>query len=178
MKKIFYSVLAITLLLVTRSNAQVWEIPNSVISAGATLASDAQVRIQGTVGQPIIGIVNNTYQIDYQGFWFVYKTKSLWPLSVEEEKGQTTNSKFLTLRNYPNPFSSQTTLEFNLPSNGIVNLKLYNSLGREVKSLVTGFRQAGLIKVHITSDELESGQYVAVLNANGATERVNVVVVK
>lgn len=63
-------------------------------------------------------------------------------------------------------------------TNSYVNLKLFNSLGKEVLSLIDGYREAGTIKVQITSDELENGQYIALLNTSNITERLNVIVVK
>ena len=48
------------------------------------------------------------------------------------------------LPNYPNPFNSSTTLRFALPTAAELHLVIYDTLGRKVKTLVDGTREAGL----------------------------------
>jgi hypothetical protein len=46
-------------------------------------------------------------------------------------------------QNYPNPFNPVTTLHYNLPVNGLVNITVYDMLGREVKTLINQIQDAG-----------------------------------
>ncbi len=46
-------------------------------------------------------------------------------------------------QNYPNPFNPVTTLQYNLPVNGLVSIIIYNILGKEVKTLVNTTQDAG-----------------------------------
>jgi len=43
---------------------------------------------------------------------------------------------YALLQNYPNPFNNTTTIEYEVPYNSKVEIKLYDILGREVKTLV------------------------------------------
>ena len=51
--------------------------------------------------------------------------------------------KFTLHQNYPNPFNPVTTLRYNLPKNGHVNITIYDMLGRKVKTLINQNQDAG-----------------------------------
>ena len=83
--------------------------------------------------------------------------------------------QFSLSQNYPNPFNPSTRIEYSIPQDGFVSLKVYNTLGQEVAALVNGFTRAGEHEVifnasaggsHITSGvyfyKLESGHNVSV----------------
>jgi len=63
-------------------------------------------------------------------------------------------------QNYPNPFNPSTTIECDLPEEGFVSLKVYDLLGREVRTLVQGSHEAGRFTVTFTADGLPSGLYI------------------
>jgi len=46
-------------------------------------------------------------------------------------------------QNYPNPFNPETTLRYDLPENSLVNITIYDMLGREVKTLINHTQDAG-----------------------------------
>ena len=50
---------------------------------------------------------------------------------------------FYLYNNYPNPFNPVTTLRYGLPENGLVNITIYDMLGREVKTLINQTQDAG-----------------------------------
>ncbi|HNW49815.1 MAG TPA: endo-1,4-beta-xylanase [Prolixibacteraceae bacterium] len=64
------------------------------------------------------------------------------PVGVEEIKNPATSD--LTLeQNYPNPFSSSTTITFQVKTPSTVTLKVYNNMGQEVKTLVNKKMDSG-----------------------------------
>ncbi|NQU06250.1 MAG: T9SS type A sorting domain-containing protein, partial [Calditrichaeota bacterium] len=60
---------------------------------------------------------------------------------------------------YPNPFNSTTRITYSLPEAAIVNLTLFDISGREVASIVNGYRKAGVYEANISAENLSSGLY-------------------
>jgi endoglucanase len=62
-------------------------------------------------------------------------------------------------QNYPNPFNPVTTINFSLPKSGFVTVKIYDSIGREIKTLVNEEKFAGNYSVQFDGSKLSSGVY-------------------
>jgi hypothetical protein len=62
-------------------------------------------------------------------------------------------------QNYPNPFNPNTEINFNLAASGNVTLKIYNSLGSEVATLVDGFMNSGMHSLIFNAKDSSSGIY-------------------
>lgn len=66
---------------------------------------------------------------------------------------------FELMQNYPNPFNAMTTINFSLPQSEFVNLKIYNTLGEEMYTLVNEERASGLHSIDFDGTHLPSGLY-------------------
>ena len=62
-------------------------------------------------------------------------------------------------QNFPNPFNPTTTISYQIPKSGFVNLNVYNLLGKEVAVLVSEFQNTGIYKVALNAENLSSGIY-------------------
>ncbi|MCX6159578.1 MAG: T9SS type A sorting domain-containing protein [Ignavibacteriae bacterium] len=62
-------------------------------------------------------------------------------------------------QNYPNPFNPATKINFAIPKQGFVTLKIYDIIGREIKTLVNEVKQAGYYTVDFNGSSLASGVY-------------------
>jgi len=73
-------------------------------------------------------------------------------------------SSYSLKQNYPNPFNPETTIDFSLPKAGKVTLKIYNTLGQEVKTLVDKKMNVGYHRIlwdgtDYTGQSVASGIY-------------------
>jgi hypothetical protein len=70
------------------------------------------------------------------------------------------------LTNYPNPFYSQTTIQFSIAKKSHVQLLVYNVLGKKVFSGADGVYDKGTYKIIMKKQDLPNGIYLSVLLAN------------
>lgn len=74
-------------------------------------------------------------------------------------------SAYSLTQNYPNPFNPTTTIRYSLPRSGGVSLKIYDLLGREVKTVVNEVQVAGEYTVQLHLDKAATGVYFYRLQA-------------
>ena len=96
--------------------------------------------------------------------------------AVREVAGNPTSFKLS--QNYPNPFNPTTVINFTIPKAGNVTLKVYNSLGQEVATLINGFKNASNYKVDFNASNLSSGVYFYTLEANNFKQTKKMVLIK
>lgn len=97
-----------------------------------------------------IGIMNNgsTFNIDTN-----------LVVDIKDNNNNQISSDFKLEQNYPNPFNPTTTISFFIPKKDFVILKVFNSLGQEVKTLVNEEKFAGNYEVIFNAVDFPSGVY-------------------
>lgn len=85
---------------------------------------------------------------------------------------------FSLSQNYPNPFNPSTIISYQLPEQSNVSLKIYDMLGREIKTLVNDVKPAGIYNVNFNADNISSGIYFYTLNTHGFTQSKKMMLVK
>jgi len=73
-------------------------------------------------------------------------------------------------QNAPNPFSTYSSISFNLPENGAVRVDVLNDRGQVITMLTDGFRIAGRHLVIWQSGDVPSGLYYCRMTIKGHTE--------
>ena len=81
-------------------------------------------------------------------------------------KGNETPTVYELLQNFPNPFNPATTIKYQIPEDGMVTLKIYDILGKEVKSLVNEPMVKGRYEVKFNASDLASGVYIYRIQVN------------
>ncbi|HMQ78212.1 MAG TPA: T9SS type A sorting domain-containing protein [Ignavibacteria bacterium] len=81
-------------------------------------------------------------------------------------------------QNYPNPFNPQTRIKFSITGSTFAELKIFDILGREVKTLVNENLRAGEYEVTFSAVNLPSGVYFYRLKTTEFTETKKMVLIK
>ncbi len=98
-------------------------------------------------------------------------------ITVTNPDGQTSSAsiflpvgipdKFMLAQNYPNPFNPSTKIDFNLPENAKVSLKIFDISGKEVANVVNEYKTAGYYSNSFNASGFSSGIYFYSINAVG-----------
>ncbi|HKI79865.1 MAG TPA: alpha-amylase family glycosyl hydrolase [Ignavibacteriaceae bacterium] len=92
--------------------------------------------------------------------------------------GNTTVSDYKLNQNYPNPFNPSTIIKYQIPNSGNVTLKIYDVLGREVKTLIEEYKQRGAYQVSFNAANLASGIYIYAIRVNGFVSARKMILMK
>ena len=109
------------------------------------------------------------------------------PYSVDVDNGGVTSvneisstvpSEYSLEQNYPNPFNPSTTINFSISTSEFVTMKIYNSLGQEVSTVVNEFLNAGSYEVNFNAENLVSGMYIYKITAGSFTSTKKMLLLK
>ncbi|MBN1634592.1 MAG: S8 family serine peptidase [Ignavibacteria bacterium] len=109
-------------------------------------------------------------QIDYNGNYKYFELAGVVEVGVP--------AKFDLSQNYPNPFNPVTKINFALPQSGLVSLKIYDVLGKEIAVVINEMKDAGYYTVSFDASGLSSGVYFYRLSSNGFSSVKRMVVLK
>ena len=86
------------------------------------------------------------------------QSKTSSPTGVEESPAVVDD--FVLDQNYPNPFNPATTISFTIQADQLVSLKVFNSLGEEVRTLINSNLAKGTHSINFNAEGLSSGFYL------------------
>ena len=112
-----------------------------------------------------------------------YSSVGNFIVSSTTNVGQTLNRKtvpasFELEQNYPNPFNPSTTIDYSIPKSGLVTIKIYDVLGKEVKTLVNNIKSAGNYSVEFNATKFASGIYYYRMQTNDFIETKKLILIK
>ena len=110
-------------------------------------------------------IVADAFKIVYKGL----------PLSVEETY---IPKEFVLYPNYPNPFNPATTIKWQMNTTAKVTLKIFDVLGREIKTLFEGERGPGVYTELFDGKNLSSGVYYYHLSVGNTSQTKGMLLLK
>jgi hypothetical protein len=142
----------------------IWSDGNTSFNAGASavkvIAGDFFSSITG-----ILGFTHAYYKLaprkdaDISGYV---------PTDVKDEVSASLD--FSLRQNYPNPFNPSTSIAYSIPKSGLVNIKIYNILGQELRLLINQMMNPGTYNVSFDASSLTSGVYFYSLTVDNFTQ--------
>jgi hypothetical protein len=96
------------------------------------------------------------------------QSKTSSPTGVEESPAVV--DEFVLDQNYPNPFNPATTISFTIQADQLVSLKVFNSLGEEVRTLINSNLAKGTHNINFNADGLSSGLYLYKLESGNQVQ--------
>ena len=120
-----------------------WTVPS-------ILTTQARIKISDISLPAVFDISDDPFRINYL-------------VNVDESNPVT---EFNLMQNYPNPFNPSTLIRYSIEKEGLVQLKVYDMLGSEIKILVDSYQQSGVYEVMFDGTNLSSGIYYYKLNSD------------
>ena len=147
------------------------------------------VRVDDFIYDEFIPVLGTSYQVTGI-LYYSYGEFKILPrdendiveiLSIDDENQ--IPKQYILHQNYPNPFNPITTLRYDLPENSLVNITIYDMLGREVKTLVNSAQDAGFKSViwDATNDfgkPVSAGVYLYQIQAGEFVQNKKMVLLK
>ena len=85
---------------------------------------------------------------------------------------------FVLEQNYPNPFNPNTAISYAIPNDGLVTIKIYDALGREVGIIVNEYKSTGRYTAAFDASKLSSGIYMYRLTTKDFVQTKKMILVK
>lgn len=136
-------------------------------------------------------IILNRFEIINNGFEFTYNPQFGNPFNGTKTIISNTGaiggnlsvnssipSEYSISQNYPNPFNPSTKIDFSLPVDSKVSIRVFDITGKEIAVLVNSVVEAGVHTVNFNASELSSGIYFYTINAGSFTKTVKMVLAK
>jgi len=143
--------------------AQEENISSSVVAAGAERSTGSGFVVSSTIGQASIGVTAGAAYQARIGFWYTMPQSSISAVDVQRNPV----GENMAISVMPNPSSTQVVMEYYVREHGRVVIRLYNSLGRLVKTVSDNDENVGIVSWRIDVTALESGAYrIEVESAN------------
>ncbi len=131
---------------------------NLLISEGIDF-SDNRIYLIGASYDHIAPFIGDSVTV--QGviaYYLSIEARFASPASIKAKSQQP--ESWSLLQNFPNPFNPSTEIEYSIPKDGLVTVKVYNILGKEIATLVNKEQSQGSYSINFNASKFASGTYV------------------
>jgi hypothetical protein len=98
----------------------------------------------------VVAVLSNGYAFAAGNDTRLYR--SVLPTVSVRVKDNNTPTAFLLEQNYPNPFNPSTTIEYSIPERMMVQIHVFDILGRKISTLINEVKEAGNYKIEFSAE--------------------------
>ena len=162
---------------VTSIIASIASLPN--IAPGATVNTSSWVTIY-VIDSLFPGYLNFRAEIMKDGWPYWTDTLRFYDPGWNGVEGETNEApiEYSLSQNYPNPFNPNTQIKYSIPKTSLVTLKIFNTLGEEIETLVNEEKTVGTYEVNLNAANLPSGVYFYRLQAGDFVQTRKMILLK
>jgi len=135
--------------------------------------SSTEVNYYSYSDQPDLNGINHLYyrlkQVDFDG---TFSYSDVVSVSYDVP------TSFVLNQNFPNPFNPSTRITYFAPNESFVSIKLYDFLGRELKTLVNDFKATGSYEILFDASDISSGTYFYTMIAGNYSDTKKMMILK
>jgi hypothetical protein len=159
------------------TNAPVYSLIGKIGTSGRPFYVGRAVAFKANVSGILYLGYNDGGFGDNAGYYISYIFSHPPLTDVEKESGAMPTA-FALADNYPNPFNPSTTIQYDVPKASTLTLKVFNSLGQEVATLVNEHAEPGSYSVRWNASNASSGIYFYRLQAGEFVETKKMVLLR
>ncbi len=180
---------------VVLKNSKTGEVLQSIWLNSAEMLSQVQNKTFGEFRKVIVNLDKYLGKTLYVDVDMLGKANNITPLIVDDylilsdsssiakslaSKNSTYNlpTYYTLMQNYPNPFNPSTSIAFFIPQNQFVTLKIYNTLGEEIMTVINENLEQGYHLVNINMSNNPSGVYFYSLSAGNFRDTKKLLLLK
>lgn len=149
--------------------------------ADGTTTNALILQCTGNGNKPESGQINSSHI--YADYYFIeallrYQEYREATFIEQNQNSYLVADNHILIKNYPNPFNPSTIIEFSIPRNSDVNIKIFNVLGKSITTLTNGSLQAGSYKLHFNAGNLPAGTYFCRVEAGNQVATHKLLLIK
>jgi len=99
-------------------------------------------------------------------------------VGIEDYDYESPDGDFHVIANYPNPFNSTTTIQYQLKNTSEVNIKLFDLAGKLITEINEGIKVPGFYSFRWKASDISSGIYFCLIETNYGSDRIKMILLK
>jgi CubicO group peptidase (beta-lactamase class C family) len=124
------------------------------------------------------GTYSGWYNLEEAVYQACYSELNNLTVTGVDQGANSMPGSFILKQSYPNPFNPTATIQFSVPYQTKVKLNVYDSLGKQVASLINEYKNAGSYAVSFNANKLASGVYFYEMQAGNFVQAKQMVLLK
>ena len=112
------------------------------------------------------------------GWANLYRTMAYYSEITSYYDDDTSLKEFELFQNYPNPFNPSTMISWRSPVSGWQTLKIYDTIGNEVSTLIDDYKLSGTYEINFDASSMSSGVYFYRLQADSFVKTQKMILLK